>query len=96
MRPERYRLELRPRARRQLAGPPRGLALGVASAAVEFVLGPLLAHPYRVGKPLQGKYEGQRSARCGSNHPIRYTVDDTTAVVTVLDISHRADTYGTD
>jgi mRNA interferase RelE/StbE len=96
VRPERYRLEVRPRAQRQLAGPPRGLALGVASAAAEFVLGPLLERPHQVGKPLRGKYEGQRSARCGSDHRIRYTIDDTTAVVTVLDISHRADTYGTD
>lgn len=60
MRPDRYQLDLRPRAERQLAGPPRGLPLGVASAALEFILGPLLSNPRRV-----------------------------------LDISRRADAYGT-
>jgi mRNA-degrading endonuclease RelE of RelBE toxin-antitoxin system len=96
VRPERYRLDLRPRAERQLAGPPRGLPLGAAAAALEFVLGPLLDNPHRVGKPLRGKYEGQRSARCGTEHRIRYEIDERLGVVAVLDISRRADTYSVD
>ena len=96
MRPSRYRLDLRPRVERQLAGPPRGLALGAASAALEFILGPLLDNPHRLGKPLRGRYEGQHSARCGAHHRVRYEIDDAAGVVTVLDISRRADTYGTD
>ncbi len=55
MTPDRYVLDLRPRAERQLAGPPRGLPLGVASAVLEFILGPLLDNPQRVGKPLTGR-----------------------------------------
>jgi mRNA interferase RelE/StbE len=61
---------------------------------LEFILGPLLANPHRVGKPLRGRYEGQHSARCGPGHRIRYLIEDDTVVV--LDISRRADTYGTD
>jgi mRNA interferase RelE/StbE len=68
----------------------------VASAALEFVLGPLLDSPHRVGKPLRGKFEGQFSARCGAAHRVRYLIDDQTAVVVVVDISRHADTYGTD
>jgi mRNA interferase RelE/StbE len=96
VRPERYRLDLRPRAQRQLAGPPRGLPLGAASAALELILGPLLDSPRRIGKPLRGKYEGQHSARCGTHHRVRYEIDEAAGVVTVLDISRRADAYGSD
>jgi mRNA interferase RelE/StbE len=88
----RYRLEMRRRAERQLTQ----LPLGVASAALEFVLGPLLDNPRRVGKPLRGRYKGQHSARCGADHRIRYEIDDAAKTVFVIDISRRADTYGRD
>jgi mRNA-degrading endonuclease RelE of RelBE toxin-antitoxin system len=58
------------------------------------ILGPLLDNPYRVGKPLRGRYQGQHSARCGPGHRIRYRIDDDSSTVVVLDISRRADTYG--
>jgi mRNA-degrading endonuclease RelE of RelBE toxin-antitoxin system len=91
--PGRYRLDLRPRAARQLGGPPRGLPHAAAAAVLEFVLGPLLDNPRRVGKPLRGQFAGQHSARCGPGHRIRYVVDDDTATVIVLDVSRRADAY---
>jgi mRNA interferase RelE/StbE len=94
--PGRYRLDLRPRAERQFAGPPRGLPVGAASAVLEFILGPLLDNPRRVGKPLRGRYEGQHSARCSAEYRVRYVIDDANGRVTVLDISRRADTYGVD
>jgi mRNA interferase RelE/StbE len=96
VRPERYRLDLRPRAERQLAGPPRGLPLGAAAAALEFVLGPLLDNQHRVGKPLRGKYEASARPSCRTEHRIRYEIDERLGVVAVLDISRRADTYSVD
>lgn len=92
----RYRLDLRPRAQRQLAGPPRGLPLGAAAAVFEFVVGPLLDNPHRVGKPLRGQFEGQFSARCGPEHRIRYAIDEAGSTVIVLDVSRRADAYRTE
>lgn len=68
----------------------------MALAAVEFISGPLREDPYRVGKPLEDRHKGQRAARCGAAHRIRYLVDEATHTVIVVDVSHRADTYGTD
>jgi mRNA-degrading endonuclease RelE of RelBE toxin-antitoxin system len=87
-----HRLDLKPRARRQLADT---LPESVAAAALEFILGPLLDNPRRVGKPLTGRYEGQYSSRRGPAWRIRYQIDEAGRTVTVLDVSHRSDTYGT-
>jgi len=38
----------------------------VAAAAVEFITGPLLKAPYRVGKPLRDKLAGFHSAQLGA------------------------------
>ncbi|MBC8093385.1 MAG: type II toxin-antitoxin system RelE/ParE family toxin [Pseudonocardia sp.] len=67
----------------------------IATAAVEFITGALLDNPNRVGKPLQGEYFGQRSARRGPEWRIRYRVQADSLTVVVLDVSHRSDTYGT-
>ena len=45
MTPAAYRLRLRARVHRQLAGPPGGLPAGVAAAAAEFLVGPLVDNP---------------------------------------------------
>ena len=87
-----YRLDLRPRAERQLATLPRG----VAFRAAEIVFGPLLETPYRLGKPLKDPFKGQLTARCGNGHRIRYEVDDGRRVVIVRDISRRSDAYRPD
>ena len=78
---------------RQLSGPPRGLPLGVASAVVEFITRRLLDNPWRVGKPLHGRFAGQHVARCGPDHRIRYEIDDATRTVVVLGVARRADAY---
>ena len=54
---EAYTLSLASAARRVLVeGPPRGLPLAVAAAVTEFLTGPLLDNPRRVGKPLPANW----------------------------------------
>lgn len=90
---EAYRLSLAPSARRLLAeGPPRGLPLQVAVAVGEFVTGPLLDSPHRVGKPLVRELSGYRSARRGA-YRVVYRIDEDAYVVHVVRIDHRSDVY---
>jgi mRNA interferase RelE/StbE len=65
----------------------------VASAAVEFITGPLLAAPYRIGKPLRAELSGFHSARLGTQWRILYRIDESKHVVIVEDIQHRATAY---
>ena len=65
----------------------------VAAAAVEFITGPLLEAPYRVGKPLRDKLTGFHSARLGTQWRILYRIDESKRVVVVQDIQHRSDAY---
>jgi mRNA-degrading endonuclease RelE of RelBE toxin-antitoxin system len=64
----------------------------VAAAVVEFMVGPLVLHPRRVGHPLQRELEGLWSARRGP-YRIVYEVDDDARRIIVLRIDHRADVY---
>lgn len=48
--------------------------------------------PFRVGKPLRLPFSGQYSARRGA-YRVRYRVDDSKRVVTIVDIAYRADAY---
>lgn len=64
----------------------------IAAAVVEFMVGPLVLHPRRVGHPLQRELEGLWSARRGP-YRIVYEVDDDARRVIVLRIDHRADVY---
>jgi mRNA-degrading endonuclease RelE of RelBE toxin-antitoxin system len=66
----------------------------VATAAYEFMTGPLLAEPYRVGKRLLPPLDDRLSARRGT-YRIIYRVDDHERVVTVVDVAHRRDAYRT-
>lgn len=81
-----------------LARPARGAISGtlpeeVAAAAVEFITGPLLESPHRVGKPLRDKLVGFHSARLGTQWRILYRIDESKRVVVVQDIQHRANVY---
>jgi mRNA interferase RelE/StbE len=60
---ERYRLVISPTARRQLTV---HLPESVAFAAYEFILGPLLDNPQRVGKRLHPPLDDRHSARRGT------------------------------
>ena len=85
-----YTLRLSKAARRALA---ETLPEQIAAAVWEFVSGPLLENPHRVGKPLRFGLEGFFSARRGQYRVIYRIVDDE-VVVEVVKISHRSDAYG--
>lgn len=64
----------------------------IAAAIVEFINAALVEQPRRVGHPLRRELEGLYSARRGAYRVI-YEVDDATATVNVVRITHRADAY---
>jgi len=66
----------------------------VAAAAYEFVTGPLLEDPHRVGKPLNPPMAPAWTARRGT-YRILYLLDDTARIVEVTAIRHRSDAYRT-
>lgn len=86
-----YTLRTTPTVRRALT---ETLPESVAAAAYEFITGPLLAQPYRVGKRLLPPLDDRFSARRGTYRVI-YRIDDKARVVTVVDIGHRRDVYRT-
>lgn len=61
----------------------------IATAAIEFIYGPLSENPQRVGKALRFELEGLHIARRG-DYRIIYRIDDR---VTITAIEHRADIY---
>jgi mRNA interferase RelE/StbE len=87
--PAPYLLAITPTARRQLS---ENLPEAVAAAAYEFVTGPLLADPHRVGRQLRPPLQDRHSARRGTYRVI-YRIDDGNRTVTVVDIAHRRDAY---
>ncbi|MDR0342003.1 MAG: type II toxin-antitoxin system RelE/ParE family toxin [Nocardiopsaceae bacterium] len=65
----------------------------VAAAAVEFITGPLLEAPYRVGKPLRDALSGFHSTRLGTRCRVLYRIDESKHAVVVQDIQHRSTAY---
>jgi mRNA interferase RelE/StbE len=84
-----YRLVLAPGARRALN---ESLPAAAAFAAWEFISGPLLQQPRRVGAPLQAPVVGLWRARRGE-YRVRYRIDGERHEVHVLDIDHRRDAF---
>jgi len=84
-----YRVRVARTAARQLT---EHLPEAVTAACVEFLYGPLAQNPHRVGAALRKPFEGHLRARRGE-YRVRYTVDNDTQTVHVLDISHRRDAY---
>ena len=64
----------------------------IAHAVYEFITGPLLENPQRVGKPLGPPLAPAYSARRG-DYRVLYFIDDATHTVKVTAITHRADAY---
>ena len=87
--PEPYRLLTTPTVRRQLT---EKVPEAVAVAAYEFISGPLLENPHRVGKELAAPRAGRFRARRGTYRVI-YHIDDEARVVTVVQVAHRKDAY---
>ena len=85
-----YELGMTRPARRAIA---ELLPEDVAAAAVEFITGPLLAAPYRVGKPLRNTLSGFHSARLGTRRRVLYRIDESKHAVIVQDIQPRSTAY---
>lgn len=82
---EQYEVAWTPTAKRALQRLPEK----VATAAIEFIYGPLASNPQRVGKALRFDLEGLHSARRG-DYRVIYRIDEH---VTIIAIDHRADVY---
>ena len=85
-----YELGLARPARRAIS---ELLPQDAAAAAVEFITGPLLEMPYRIGKPLRVELAGFPSARLGTERRILYRIDESKRTVIVQDIQHRSTAY---
>jgi mRNA interferase RelE/StbE len=86
---ERFSLVITPTARRQLTDV---LPEAPAFAAYEFIIGPLLDNPHRVGKQLRAPLADRHSARRGT-YRVLYRIDEQRRTVTVVDVAHRRDAY---
>jgi mRNA-degrading endonuclease RelE of RelBE toxin-antitoxin system len=64
----------------------------IALAVLDYLAGPLLENPHRVGKPLRGDLAGLHSARVGA-YRIVYEINQASRSVRVISIDHRADIY---
>lgn len=64
----------------------------VAFAVIDFITGPLLENPKRVGAPLRGELEGIWSARRGT-YRVLYRVNEDNREIIVLRVGHRRDIY---
>lgn len=83
-----WSLLVAPAAERTLSRLPEG----VAAAIVEFLVGPLIEEPRRVGKPLQRELSGYWAARRGA-YRVVYRLDQDAGAVRVVRIEHRSDVY---
>ncbi|MGV9533211.1 type II toxin-antitoxin system RelE family toxin [Streptosporangium sandarakinum] len=86
---DRYELRLTRRARQDLT---EHLPAKVVPAVWEFITGPLLDDPHRVGKPLDEPLAPQWSARRGE-YRVLYLIDDGRVIVQVVTVQHRGDAY---
>lgn len=86
---DQFELVISPTARRQLTDKFPEL---VAFAAYEFIIGPLLDNPRRVGKRLGPPLADRHGARRGT-YGVIYRIDETRHTVTVVAVVHRADDY---
>jgi mRNA interferase RelE/StbE len=87
---EPYELGMARPARRAIS---ETLPEDIAAAAVEFITGPLIGAPYRVGKPLRDALSGFHSARLGTDWRVLYRIDESKHAVIVQDIQHRSAAY---
>lgn len=89
MNDDRYELVIAPTVRRQLT---EQLPEAVAFAAYEFVVGPLLDNPHRIGRRLRPPLDDRHSARRGTYRVI-YRIDEARRRVTVVAVLPRSEAY---
>lgn len=89
MNDRRYELKIAPTARRQLA---EQLSEPVAFAAYDFIVGPRLENPQRVGKRLRPPLDDRHSARRGT-YRVLYRIDEDHHRVEVVGVFARSDAY---
>lgn len=85
---EPYQVQITARAARDLQRLPEKLA----SACVEFIFGPLVENPRRVGKPLRDDLVGLRSA-CRGDYRVVYAIVEDARRIEIVHIGRRSDVY---
>ena len=83
-----YRVEVSGEARRGL----HRLPSKIAAAIVEFITGPVAENPARLSKPLKNELDVYRTAPRG-DYRVLIRIDESTHIVLVVRIDHRADIY---
>jgi mRNA-degrading endonuclease RelE of RelBE toxin-antitoxin system len=84
-----YQLIVTPPARRALS---KTLPEPIATAAIEFLTGSLVAAPHRVGKPPRFEMAGVWAARRGT-YRVLYRINEHSHEVIILRVEHRRDAY---
>jgi mRNA-degrading endonuclease RelE of RelBE toxin-antitoxin system len=87
--PDRDDIVVAPAAARALS---ERLPEAVAGAVIEFITGPLLDDPQRLGRELRGELAGLHPARRGTFR-VLYRIDEKHHEAAVLRIEHRGDVY---
>lgn len=64
----------------------------IGAACLEFIFGPLVENPHRLGGELSGRLAGLRSARRGS-YRIVYRIDDERHRLEIVHIDYRGAVY---
>ena len=85
---ERYRVQITARAARDLQRLPEK----IATACVEFIFGPLVENPHRVGKALRDELVGLHSARRG-DYRVVYAIIGESRRIEIVHIGRRSDVY---
>lgn len=71
---------------------PQRLPEKVAAACVEFIFGPLVGNPHRLGKPLRDDLAGLHSAHRG-DYRVIYIIDGPDHRIEIIHIARRSDVY---
>jgi mRNA interferase RelE/StbE len=85
---EPYRVQITARAARDLQRLPEK----IATACVEFIFGPLVENPHRVGKALRDELLGLHSARRG-DYRVVYAIVGDRHRIEIVHIDRRSDVY---
>jgi mRNA-degrading endonuclease RelE of RelBE toxin-antitoxin system len=85
---EAYQIQITARAARDLQRLPEK----IATACVEFIFGPLVQNPLRVGKPLRDELVGLHSGRRG-DYRVVYAIVEDTRRIEIVHIDRRSDVY---